>query len=93
MANLKDILATLAILSAGTLAVSGCEKKDADASNPPESTGGAAEGGEAGAEGGAAEGGEAGAEGEGSCSGDKAGGEGSCSGDKAGGEGSCSGSV
>ena len=66
MANLKDIVATLAILSAGTLTVTGCEKSDADASNAPD-------GGDAAAEG---EGSCSGDKGEGSCSGDKAEGEG-----------------
>lgn len=90
MANLKDIVATLAILSAGTLTLTGCEK--GETTNPEQVTEGA------GAEDGAAEP-------EASCSGDKeaeascsgeADAEASCSGDKeadgeADGEASCSG--
>ncbi len=84
MANLKDIAATLAILSSSALVLSGCGK-DAPATEVP---GDEAAGGEEAAEGSCS--GDK-AEGEGSCSGeaDAEGGEGSCSGEKA--EGSCSG--
>lgn len=66
MANLKDIVATLAILSAGTLTLTGC-KKEGETTNPDEVE--AAD--SAGAEGG---------EGEASCKGEEAG-EASCSGE------------
>ncbi len=82
MANLKDIVATLAILSSGTLMLTGCEKGEDASNNPDEKA--AEDGGEAAAEGGEAP--------EGSCSGDKADGEGSCSGEAAAdGEAACSG--
>ena len=61
MANLKDIVATLAILSAGTLTLTGC-KKEGETTNPDEV--------EAGDSAGAADGGEG--EGEASCEGDDA---------------------
>ncbi|KIG13129.1 hypothetical protein DB30_00507 [Enhygromyxa salina] len=67
MANLKDIVATLAILSAGTLTLTGC-KKEGETTNPDEV--------EAGDSAGPAEG-----EGEASCKGDDA--EASCSGEDA----------
>ena len=66
MANLKEIVATLAILSAGTLTLTGC-KKEGETTNPDEV--------EAGDSAGAADGGE----GEASCKGEEA--EASCSGD------------
>jgi len=79
MANLKDIVATLAILSAGSLALTGC-KKEGETTNPDEVK--ADDGGEA-ADGGAADG--EGGDGEGSCGADGAGGdgEGSCGADGA----------
>jgi len=36
MANLKDIVATLAILSAGTLVLTGCEKGSGETTTPDE---------------------------------------------------------
>ena len=92
MANLKDIVATLAILGAGTLTLTGCEKKAAETTNPDEvkAADGATEG-EASCSGDKAEG-----EGEASCSGGEAEGEGeaSCSGGEAAeGEASCSGAA
>jgi hypothetical protein len=65
MANLKDIVATLAILSAGTLTLTGCKKTEGETTNP--------DGVEAGDSAGAAEG-ETPAEGE-----DAAAGEGEAS--------------
>ncbi|MFV8752889.1 hypothetical protein ACNOYE_20275 [Nannocystaceae bacterium ST9] len=98
MANLKEIAAALAILSAGTLTLSGCKKEETanpDDVKAEDSAG--AEGGEAAADG-AAEGDAAAdgaAEGEAACSGEKtdggAEGEAACSGEKAEGEASCSG--
>jgi hypothetical protein len=44
MANLKDIVATLAILSAGTLTLTGCKKEGGETTNPDEVTDGAGEG-------------------------------------------------
>jgi hypothetical protein len=38
MANLKDIVATLAILSAGTLTLTGCEKEGGETTTPDEVT-------------------------------------------------------
>src|SRR5690606_29549178 len=74
MANLKDIVATLAILSAGTLTLTGCKKTpEGETTNPD----GAAAGDSAGEVETPAEGEEAG-EGEASCSGE---GEASCSGE------------
>jgi hypothetical protein len=87
MANLKDIVATLAILSAGTLTLTGCKKDGAETTTPDAAAGA----GEATPEGEASCSGEA--EGEASCSGD-AEGEASCSGDAEGeGEASCSGAA
>ncbi|RMG99655.1 MAG: hypothetical protein D6705_02765 [Deltaproteobacteria bacterium] len=80
MANLKDIAATLAILSSGTLVVSGCGKDKAATEVP---AGDDAAGGEK------AEGSCGGEKAEGSCGGEKA--EGSCGGEKA--EGSCGGAA
>jgi hypothetical protein len=96
MANLKDIVATLAILSAGTLTLTGCEKSGAETTTPDAAAGEAA--GEATpAEGEASCSGEADAEGEASCSGEAdAEGEASCSGEadgEADGEASCSGAA
>lgn len=69
MANLKDIVATLAILSAGTLTLTGCKKEGGETTNPDEvTTGDSAGTTETPAEG----------EGEASCSGGE--GEASCSG-------------
>jgi hypothetical protein len=83
MANLKDIVATLAILSAGTLTLTGCKKTEGETAKPEEvkadDSGGAGEG----------EASCSGDEGEASCSGGE--GEGSCSGGE--GEGSCSGAA
>lgn len=62
MANLKDIVATLAILSAGTLTLTGC-KKEGETANPDEVKAGESAG-ETPAEGSC--------KGEGSCEGDKA---------------------
>jgi hypothetical protein len=71
MANLKDIVATLAILSAGTLTLTGC-KKEGETANPDEvKAGDTAAPAEGSCEGEKAEG-EASCEGEGSCEGDKA---------------------
>jgi hypothetical protein len=61
MANLKDIVATLAILSAGTLTLTGC-KKEGETANPDEVKAG--DTGEAPAEGSCS--------GEGSCKGEEA---------------------
>lgn len=65
MANLKDIVATLAILSAGTLTLTGC-KKEGETANPDE-----VKAGDTGAAPAETEG-EASCEGEGSCEGEKA---------------------
>jgi hypothetical protein len=82
MANLKDIVATLAILSAGTLTLTGCKKTEGETTKPDEvktDAGGEGEGeGEASCSGGEGEASCSGGEGEGSCSGGE--GEGSCSG-------------
>ncbi len=98
MANLKDIVATLAILGAGSLALTACEKEGAT-TTPDDAA--AAEGeascsGDKDAE--ASCSGEAAADGEASCSGEAAAdGEASCSGEAdaedaaADGEASCSG--
>ena len=86
MANLKDIVATLAILSAGTLTLTGCKDSGGETTNPDE-----VQADDAAGEGDAAD---AAAEGEGSCAGEDAAaeGEGSCGGeDAAEGEGSCGG--
>lgn len=88
MANLKDIVATLAILSAGTLTLTGCKKEGGETTNPDEVKAGdsAGEGGGeatcSGEKTDEAEGGEE-APAEGSCSGEDAAGEGSCSGEAA----------
>jgi hypothetical protein len=71
MANLKDIVATLAILSAGTLTLTGC-KKEGETTTPDDveagdSAGAAEEGGEV----------------EASCKGEEAVEEASCSGEEA----------
>ena len=73
MANLKDIVATLAILSAGTLTLTGCEKtpEGGETTNPDEVKAGDSAGTETPAE-------EPAADGEASCSG--ADGEAACSG-------------
>lgn len=60
MANLKDIVATLAILSAGTLTLTGC-KKEGETANPDEVKAGESAGAE----------GEGSCKGEGGCEGDK----------------------
>ena len=65
MANLKDIVATLAILSAGTLTLTGC-KKEGETANPDEVKAGDTEAAPADTAG------EASCEGEGSCEGEKA---------------------
>ncbi len=79
MANLKDIVAALAILSAGTLTLTGCKKTEGETTTPDAGGEVTPAEGETPAEVEApAEGGEAPAEGEASCSG-----EGSCSGHKA----------
>ena len=86
MANLKDIVATLAILSAGTLTLTGCNKDGAETTTPDAAAGEGA--GEAAAPA------EGAGEGEASCSGEGEG-EASCSGEEAAGEGeaSCSGAA
>jgi len=93
MANLKEIAAALAILSAGTLTLSGCKKEE---TTTPDEVKAGDSAGEAAADGEAADGGAA--DGEASCSGEKAAdGEASCSGEAAAdgaaadGEASCSG--
>lgn len=73
MANLKDIVATLAILSAGTLTLTGCKKTEGETTTPDEVT---ADDGAGTGEGEGA--GEGEGEGEASCSGGE--GEASCSG-------------
>ncbi|HLT40439.1 MAG TPA: hypothetical protein VK034_29370 [Enhygromyxa sp.] len=89
MANLKDIVATLAILSAGTLTLTGCKKEGGETTNPDEVKAGDSAGE-----------GEGAGEGEASCSGGE--GEASCSGGEgdapaedgeAEGEASCSGAA
>ncbi len=84
MANIKDIAATLAILSSGTLVASGCGKDKAATEVPAGDEGGQAEGSCGGEK---AEGSCGGEKAEGSCGGEHA--EGSCGGEKA--EGSCGG--
>jgi hypothetical protein len=74
MANLKDIVATLAILSAGTLTLTGCKKDGGETTNPD--AGGDVKAGDSAGTETPAEGDSAG-EGEASCSGE---GEASCSG-------------
>ncbi|PRQ05175.1 hypothetical protein ENSA5_04190 [Enhygromyxa salina] len=98
MANLKDIVATLAILSAGTLTLTGCKKEGGETTNPDEVTADDAAGeGEGEGEGEASCSGEA--EGEASCSGEDAAAEGDAEGDAEGeaadaeGEASCSGAA
>jgi hypothetical protein len=94
MANLKEIVATLAILSAGTLTLTGC-KKEGETTNPDEVKAGdsaAPDGGEG--EVAPADGEDA----EASCSGEDAPADGgdaeaSCSGEDADAEASCSGAA
>lgn len=88
MANLKDIVATLAILSAGTLTLTGCKKEGGETTNPDEvKAGDSAGAGEGEGEGG----------GEATCSGDQTdapadgGEEAPADGEAADGEASCSG--